>query len=217
MGSHRSESWAQNDRNRHALEHLFCYKCKGDDTRSIGPLPVRSQGSITSNPNQNVHPSIPSPVTRKFKVMLPGGQGVMSSFQKSSPTINVTSYCLVQCTLKDFICRKQPGSWKENYCSLLTMAEPMQHMHSRKQFGNSNGNSLIICPIKIDLTLSDFHLFGPMTEHLGGKHLSWRCRGSTWDITVATTAANTILHGWFSDISKVMDSVYYSYRGLCEK
>jgi hypothetical protein len=101
MGSHRSESWAQNDRNRHALEHLFCYKGKGDDTRSTGPLPVRSQGSITSNPNQNVHPSIPSPVTRKFTVMPPGGQAVMSSFQKSSPTINVTSYCLIQCTLKD--------------------------------------------------------------------------------------------------------------------
>jgi hypothetical protein len=85
------------------------------------------------------------------------------------------------------------------------MAEPMQHMQSRKQFGNSNGNSLITCPTKIDLTLSDFHLFGPMTEHLGGKHLSWQCRGSTRNITVATTAANTILHEWFSDISKVMD------------
>jgi len=70
----------------------------------------------------------------------------MFSFQKSSPTINATSYCPVQCTLKDFICRKQPGSSIENYCSLLTMAEPMQHMHSRKQFGNSNGNSLITCP-----------------------------------------------------------------------
>ena len=87
-----------------------------------------------------------SPVTKKFKVMPPGEQAIMSSFQKSSPTINATPYCLVQCTLKDFICRRQPGSWIENYCSLLTMAEPMQHMHSRKQFGNSNGNSLITCP-----------------------------------------------------------------------
>jgi len=81
------------------------------------------------------------------------------------------------------------------------MAEPMQHMHSRKQFGNSNGNSLITCPTEPDLTLSDFHFFGSLTEHLCGKHLSWQCRCSTWDFTAATTAANTILHGWFSDIS----------------
>jgi len=59
------------------------------------------------------------------------------------------------------------------------MAQPMQHMHSRKQFGNSNGNSLITCPTKPDLTLSDFHLFDPLTEHLGGKHLSRQYRGST--------------------------------------
>jgi hypothetical protein len=168
MGSHRSESWAQNDRNRHALEHLLSYKGKGDDTRSIGLLPVRSQGSITSNPNQNVHPSIQSPVTKKFKVTPPGGQAVTASFRKSSPTINPTSYCLVQCTVKDFICRKQKGSWKNNYCCLLTMAEPMQHIHSRKQFGSSNGNSLITCPTEPDLTLSDFHFFGPLMEHLCG-------------------------------------------------
>jgi len=30
-----------------------------------------------------------------------------------------------------------------------------------------------------DLALSNFHLFGPLIEHLGGKHLSWQCRGST--------------------------------------
>jgi len=73
------------DWHRHALEHLFCYKGKGYDTCSIGLLPVRSQGSITSNPNQNVHPCtrrMPDTCNQKVKSYATSGKSNNVPFSK---------------------------------------------------------------------------------------------------------------------------------------
>lgn len=157
-----------------------------------------------------------TPVTKKLKVMPPVGKAIMSRFQKSSPTINATSYCLVQCMLKDFICRKQPGSWMENYSSLLTMAEPMQHMHSRKQSGNSNGNSLITCPTAQTLPWVIFtslvHRQNTLVANIFPGNAEVQHETSLWLqqllIQFYTNGFRTSLKWWDKCIS---------YRGLCEK
>jgi hypothetical protein len=49
----------------------------------------------------------------------------------------------------------------------MTMPDPTQPEQPRREFKNYSGNFLKIR--LTDLAFSDFHLFGPLKDHLGGN------------------------------------------------
>jgi hypothetical protein len=60
---------------------------------------------------------------------------------------------------------KVQANWQEVYCFIITMPDPIQPEQPRTEFKNYNGN-IRLSP---DLAPSDFHLFGPLENHRGGK------------------------------------------------
>jgi hypothetical protein len=51
----------------------------------------------------------------------------------------------------------------------MTMPDPIQPEQPRKEFKNYSGNFLEHPPYNTGLAPSDFHLFGLLKNHLGGK------------------------------------------------
>jgi hypothetical protein len=51
----------------------------------------------------------------------------------------------------------------------MAMPDHIQPEQPRREFENYSGNFLNNPPYSQDLTPSDFHLFGPLRKHLGGK------------------------------------------------
>jgi hypothetical protein len=49
------------------------------------------------------------------------------------------------------------------------MPDPTQPEQPSREFNNYSENFLNIRPVSLDLAPSDFHLFGPLKIHLGGK------------------------------------------------
>jgi hypothetical protein len=61
------------------------------------------------------------------------------------------------------------ASWQEGYCFIMTMPDSIQPEQPRRKFMNYSGNFFNICP---DLAPIDFHLFGVLKNHLGGKRFA---------------------------------------------
>lgn len=125
------------------------------------------------------HPSSPS--TKKFKVVPSAGkvmltvfwdsQGVLlAHFQNKNENVTAESYCRVLLLLRDAIRRKRPG--------LLTRGILLHHDNARPHSAHLTqariaelGWELLEHPAySPDLAPSDYHLFGPLKKHLGGKH-----------------------------------------------
>jgi hypothetical protein len=56
--------------------------------------------------------------------------------------------------------------------NITTMPDPMQTEQPRREFKNYSGNFLKHPPYNPDFAPSDFHLFGPLKYHLGGKRFA---------------------------------------------
>jgi hypothetical protein len=119
------------------------------------------------------HSSSPSRSTKKFKVMQSAGkvmltlfwdsQGVMlAHFQNRDANVNSASYCGVLLKLRDAIRRKRPGQ--------LPRGVLLHHDNARPHtapFKKYSGNFL-----SPGLAPGDFHLSGPLKDHLGGKRFA---------------------------------------------
>jgi histone-lysine N-methyltransferase SETMAR len=110
------------------------------------------------------------------KVMLTvfwGSRGVpLAHFQKCGENINSATYCEVLLKLRDIIRRKLPGQ--------LTRGVLLHHDNGQTPYSPSNRGEdeelqwelLDHPPYSPDLASSDFHLFGPLKSHLGGKRFA---------------------------------------------
>jgi histone-lysine N-methyltransferase SETMAR len=86
--------------------------------------------------------------------------------------VNSASYCEVLLKLWDAICRKHIGQ--------LARRVLLQHDSSRPHTARTTQNKiqelqwelLEYLSYSLDLALSDFHLFGPKENHLGGKRFA---------------------------------------------
>jgi histone-lysine N-methyltransferase SETMAR len=123
------------------------------------------------------HPSSPS--TKKVKVTnMPSAGKVMLTvfldsqgvllvhFQKRGENVNSASYCEVLLKLWDAISRECPGQLSKRVL-LLHIVRATQDSIQELQW-----ELLQYPPYSPDLAPSNFHLFGPLKCHLGGKRLT---------------------------------------------
>jgi histone-lysine N-methyltransferase SETMAR len=127
------------------------------------------------------HPS--SPCVQKFKVTPSAGkvmltvfwdcQGVLlTNFQKKGDNVNSESYCEVLLMLRDAIRRKRPGLLTRGVLLLHDNARPHTARLTQEKINHLGWELLEHPPYSPDLAPSDFHLFGPLKTHLGGRHFA---------------------------------------------
>jgi histone-lysine N-methyltransferase SETMAR len=64
------------------------------------------------------------------------------------------------------------ANWQEGYCFIMTVPDPIQSEQPRREFKNYQWELLEHPPYSVDLAHSDFHLFGLLKSHPGGRHFS---------------------------------------------
>ena len=127
------------------------------------------------------HPS--SPCSKKFKITPSAGkvmltvfwdyQGVLlTNFQKKGDTVTSLSYCEVLIKLRDAIRRKRPGLLTRGVLLLHDNARPHTARLTQEKIRQFGWEILQHPPYSPDLAPSDFHLFGPMKKHLGGRRFA---------------------------------------------
>jgi histone-lysine N-methyltransferase SETMAR len=99
-------------------------------------------------------------------------QGVLlAHFQKCGENVNFASYCEVLLKLWDAICSKHPGQLArevlhhDNFRTHTTQA-------TKERIQELQCELLEHPPYSPDLAPSDFHLFGTLKNHLGGKRFA---------------------------------------------
>jgi histone-lysine N-methyltransferase SETMAR len=131
-------------------------------------------GCITNNPHQNVlqcNRNIPiTPSAGKVMVtVFRYSQGVLlAHFQKRAENVNFSSYCEVLLKLRDAIRRKLPGQLARvvHLCHDNTRHHTVRAIQEGTQL---QWELLEHPPYSPDLASSNFHLFGPLKNRLGGK------------------------------------------------
>jgi histone-lysine N-methyltransferase SETMAR len=117
------------------------------------------------------HPSSPSPEILRLhhqlgRLFLPC---FVARFQKQGENVNSVSYCEVLLKLQNVIHRKHP--------SQLARGVLLHHDNDRHHTARETQERIQELwwelpehlPYSLDLALSDFHLFGQLKNHLGGK------------------------------------------------
>jgi histone-lysine N-methyltransferase SETMAR len=61
------------------------------------------------------------------------------------------------------------ANWQEGYCFIMTMPDPIQTEQTQDRIQELQRELLDHPPYNPDLAPGDFHLFGPLNSHLGGK------------------------------------------------
>lgn len=166
-----------------ALEHLCRYEAQGQDMLKKIVTGDESwvhhfQPESKRQSMQWKHPG--SPAAKKFKVVSSAGkimttvfwdcEGVLLvCFQKHGETVNATSYCAVLRELRDSIRRKRPTLLTDGVLLLHDNARPHVARATQETIRQLNWEVLDHPPYSPDLAPSDFHLFGPLKEHLGGQ------------------------------------------------
>jgi hypothetical protein len=124
-----------------------------------------------------------SPPSKKFKttqsakkimatVFLDHKGVLLVDFLTQGDTVNADHYCDTLSWLWEAICRKRPGLLQRGVVLLHSNARPhtANHMHELLRCYNWEiQDHPPDCP---DLALSDFHLFGPLKKHLGGRRFA---------------------------------------------
>ncbi|BFZ13360.1 hypothetical protein BsWGS_16399 [Bradybaena similaris] len=168
------------------LEHLCQYANEGEDMMNRIITGDESwvhhyQPESKRASMQWKHPS--SPCVQKFKVTPSAGkvmltvfwdcQGVLlTNFKKKGDNVNSESYCEVLSVLRDAIRRKRPGLLTRGVLLLHDNARPHTARLTQEKIKNLGWKILEHPPYSPDLAPSDFHLFGPLKTHLGGKHFA---------------------------------------------
>jgi histone-lysine N-methyltransferase SETMAR len=123
-----------------------------------------------------------SPTKKKFKTIPSAGkvmltvfwdmQGVvLQKFQPYGQTVNAASYCTNLRELHKAIRRKRPGLLTRGVILLDDNARPHTARATQDLIRTTfRWERLEHPPYSPDLAPSDFHLFGPLKNHLGGRH-----------------------------------------------
>jgi histone-lysine N-methyltransferase SETMAR len=97
-------------------------------------------------------------------------QGVLlTHFQKRGENVNSSVYCEVPLKLRNSIRRKPPDSLSGG--KLFHHENPRHHTApaTQERIQKVEWELLEHPPYSPDMAPSDFHLFGPLKDHLGGK------------------------------------------------
>jgi histone-lysine N-methyltransferase SETMAR len=146
-------------------------------------------GCITTNPNQSVlqcSGNIPVHLQQKRskfmvtpsagKVMLTvfwDSQGVLlAHFQDRGENMNSASHCEVLLKLRDTIRRKRPGQLARGLLFHHDNARPHTARAIKERIQELQWELLVHPPYSSDFAPSDFHLFGPLKNHLGDKRFA---------------------------------------------
>jgi histone-lysine N-methyltransferase SETMAR len=121
-----------------------------------------------------------SPSVKTFKVTPSAGKVMvtvfwdsqrvlLAYFQKRGENVNSASYCKVLLKLGDAIRRKPPGQLAS--CVLLLHDNARTHTvgATQERIQELQWELLEHPPYSPDLVPSDFHLFGPLKSHVGGR------------------------------------------------
>jgi histone-lysine N-methyltransferase SETMAR len=126
------------------------------------------------------HPSSPS--TKKFKVTSTPSAGkvilnefldsqgvLLAHFQKRGENVNLASYCEVLLKLRDAIRRKPSSQLERGVLLHRDNARTHTALATQERIQELKWQLLDHPPYSLDLDPSDFHLFGPLKNQLGGK------------------------------------------------
>jgi len=165
------------------MQHLQCYQDEGDETLSrivTGDesrvhhyKPKTKRASM-----QWKHPA--SPAHKKFKVT-PSDRKVMltvfwdcqgvllTEFQQREHTITSASHYMILIKLRAAIHRKRLGLLTKGILLLHDNARPHSANQTTATLRSFKWKVLQHPPYSSELTPSDFHLFGPLKQHLSGE------------------------------------------------
>ena len=163
-----------------SLQHLQPYQDEGDDMLSQIVTGDEScahhfEPKIKCASMQWKHPA--SPAHKKFKVTPSSGkvlltvfwdcQGVLlTKFQQRDHTVTSASYCTILMKLCAAIRRKQTGVLTKGMLLLHDNVHPHGANQTTVALRSFKWEVLQHPPYSPDLTPSDFHLFGPLKQHV---------------------------------------------------
>jgi len=125
------------------------------------------------------HPA--SPAHKKFKVTPSAGkvmltvfwdcQGVLlTEFQQRDHAVTSPSYCTILTKLRAAIRRKRPGLLTKGMLLLHDNARPHSANQTTATLRSFKWEVLQHPPCSPDLAPRDFHVFGPLKQHISGEH-----------------------------------------------
>ncbi|GBN02036.1 Mariner Mos1 transposase [Araneus ventricosus] len=97
---------------------------------------------------------------------------VLAKFGKIGEAVNAQSYCDVLFKLQTAIRSKRPGLLCRRVLFHHDNVRPHIAHLTQDTIANFGWSVLQHPPYSPDLATSDFHLFGPLKQHLGGKHFA---------------------------------------------
>jgi histone-lysine N-methyltransferase SETMAR len=86
--------------------------------------------------------------------------------------MNSASYCEVLLKLRDAVCRKRPGQLSGGVLLHHDNARPHTARATWERIQELQWELLEHPPYSLDLVPSDFHLFGLLKRHLGGRQFA---------------------------------------------
>jgi hypothetical protein len=106
------------------------------------------------------------------------------------------------------------ANWQEGYCFIMSMPDPIRPEQPRRKFKNYSGDFLSIRLYSPDLAPSDFHLFDPLENHLGGKYFA---HDEEVETEVAEITVKRLLCCGFRRTGKAMRQVCQCWRRICRE
>ena len=94
---------------------------------------------------------------------------VVTEFQQRDPTVTSASYCTILTKLRAAIRQKRPGLLTKGVLLLHDNARPHSANQTTVMLRSFMWEVLQHPPYSPDFAANDFHLFGPLKQHLSGK------------------------------------------------
>jgi histone-lysine N-methyltransferase SETMAR len=163
--------------------------------------------------NQKVTPS----AVKVMLTMFLDSQGVLLAyFQKRDENVNSTLYCEVLLKLQDAIHRKRPGVLARWVLLHHDNARPHTARATQERTQELQWELLAHLPYSPDLAPSDFHLFGPLKNHLGGRRFT-DDDVETEAFKVAETTVKRLQCCKFQYTGKASRQVYQCWWRICRE
>jgi histone-lysine N-methyltransferase SETMAR len=96
----------------------------------------------------------------------------LAYFQKRGENVNSASYCDLLLKLRDAICSKRPGQMAKGGTASSCNFRPHTAQATQERIEELQRELLEHPAYSLDLAPSDFHLFGPLENHLGVKRFA---------------------------------------------
>ena len=166
-----------------SLQHLQPYQEQGDDL--LSRIVTGDESWVHHYKPETKHASMQwkhptSPVHKKFKVIPSAGkvmltvfwdcQGILlNKFQQCDHTVTSASYCTILMKLRAAIHQKRPGLLTKWMLLLYDNTHPHSAKQTTVMLRSFKWEVLQNPPYSTDLVPNDFHLFGPLKQHLLGN------------------------------------------------